>query len=83
MSLTLSIGVMAPALDCKPGPPSPTIEHKRPFYFEDSQVVLQASHIITAFYFFNLPFTISLYTGGWRDIQNPSLLPNSGVPIFQ
>jgi BTB/POZ domain len=55
MSLTLSIGVMAPALDCKPGPPSPTIEHKRPFYFEDSQVVLQASHIITAFYFFNLP----------------------------
>jgi hypothetical protein len=53
MSLTLSIAVEAPALDCEQG--ALTIERKRPFYFEDSQVVLQASHTITAFLFLYLP----------------------------
>lgn len=59
MSFTLSTAVEAPALDyardCEPGPAQAAMEHKQPFYFEDSLVVLQASHAITAFFPFYLP----------------------------
>ena len=76
------ISVAAPASDDRePVPRVPAIENKRSFYFEDSQVVLQASYTITTFP--PTVLTISLCTGGWTDVQNPSLLPNSGVPIFQ
>ena len=56
-------------------------ELDRTFYFDDSQVVLQASHTFTVFLFTLL--TISLCTGGRSDVQSPSLLLNSGVANFQ
>jgi hypothetical protein len=93
--MSFPVEVEVPALDNEPGPSEAVaIEPKQPkkqrqkqrpkerhFYFDDCQVVLQASHSIIAFIL--TLFTISLYTGGWTDVQNPSLLPDSGVSIFQ
>jgi hypothetical protein len=56
-------------------------EINRLFHFADSQVVLQVSQSITRFPS-NL-LTISIYTGGRTDVQNPSVFPDSGVPLFQ
>ena len=49
-------------------------EVNRPFYFDDSQVVLQVSQSITRFSS-NL-LTISIYTGGRTDVQNSSVFPD-------
>ena len=57
----------ARALDQKP-------KVERPFYFEDSQVVLRANHNISRF-----PSTLlmpSSNTGRGTEVQNPSLLLN-------
>ena len=53
-------------------PPKPGEE--RPFYFEDSQVVLQANHNISRFP--STPLTPSSNTGRGTEVQNPSLLLN-------
>jgi hypothetical protein len=93
--MSIPVEVEVPPLDNEPGPSEAVaIEPKLPkkqqlkqrrkarhFYFNDCRVVLQASHSIAVFIL--TLFTISLDTGGWTDVQNPSLLPDSGVSIFQ
>ena len=86
--MSIPAEVEVPPLDNEPGPSEVVaLEPKQPkkqrlkkqpkdrrFYFDDCQVVLQASHSIAAFIL--TLFTISMYTGGRTDVQNPSLLPD-------
>ena len=62
--------------------PLPAQQPARPFYFEDSQVVLQVSHSIAMFPSALLT-TISLFAGRRREVQNTSLFLNPRVRIFQ
>ena len=50
-AMSISVRDESSGRDWEPAPQA-AIEYKRPFYFEDSQVVLQASQTITAFPFF-------------------------------
>ena len=85
MSESIPAEVEVSALDNEPGPSQVAVierkrPEKRPYYYDDIQVVLQASHTITTF-----PLTLFniFFAGGWTDVQNPSSFSNSGVPIFQ
>jgi len=60
----------------------PAQQPARPFYFEDSQVVMQVSHSIAMFPSALLT-TISLFAGRRREVQNTSLFLNPRVRIFQ
>jgi hypothetical protein len=59
-----------------------TLQEANPFYFEDSQVVLQVSHISFVISYSSILLTL-LSSGRGKEVQNPSLLPNPGVRIFQ
>ena len=71
-----------------PVPKSETVPRpvkvSNPFCFEDPQVVLQVGRIpssLTSDRFILL--TLFFSAGRGTEVQNPSLLPNSGVRIFQ
>jgi hypothetical protein len=57
-------------------------QEANPFYFEDSQVVLQVSHVSFVISYSSILLTL-LSSGRGNEVQNPSLLPNPGVRIFQ
>jgi hypothetical protein len=59
-----------------------TLQEANPFHFEDSQVVLQVSHISSVISYSSI-LLILLSSGRGKEVQNPSLLPNPGVRIFQ
>ena len=70
-----------------PVPKSETVPRpvkvSNPFCFDDSQVVLQASRILSLAPVILLAFNLFFSTGRGTEVQNTSLLPNSGVRVFQ
>jgi hypothetical protein len=76
------MGLRDVAIFAAPDPwPEEKPEVSNPFYFEDSQVVLQASYDITSYP--STLLTLTLFTGRGEEVQGPSLLPNSRVRVFQ
>ena len=69
-----------------PVPKSETVPRpvkvSNPFCFEDPQIVLQVSRILSPVILLSF-LTFFFSAGRGTEVQNSSLLPNSGVRVFQ